>query len=106
MHGTLFFGAVRVVEQIADNLPGRVLVIDFKNLIYMDASGAEEVVQLAEQAYKRGVTVILSGLDKQPLDKARRVGLMHLPGTLMASDLGQAITNAQQLLEPAAAGKA
>ena len=106
LHGTLFFGAVRVVEQIADNLPGRVLVIDFKNLMYMDASGAEEVVQLAEQAYKRGVTVILSGLDKQPLDKARRVGLMHLPGTLMASDLGQAIANAQQLLEPAAAGKA
>ena len=103
LHGTLFFGAVRIVEQIADNLPERVLVIDFKNLMYMDASGAEEVVQLAEQAYKRGIAVILSGLDKQPLDKARRVGLIHLPGVLMAKDMDQAIATAQQMVEPAPA---
>ncbi|MDO4769854.1 MAG: SulP family inorganic anion transporter [Brachymonas sp.] len=102
LHGTLFFGAVRIVEQIADNLPERVLVIDFKNLLYMDASGAEEVVQLAEQAYKRGIAVILSGLGKQPLDKARRVGLVHLPGVLMSNDLDQAIATAQKMTEPVA----
>ena len=102
LHGTLFFGAVQLIEQIADNLPERVLVMDFKNLLYMDASGAEEIVQLTEQAYKRGITVILSGLDKQPLDKARRVGLIHLPGVLLANDLDQAIANAQQMIEPVA----
>lgn len=102
LHGTLFFGAVRIVEQIADNLPERVLVIDFKNLLYMDTSGAEEVVQMAEQAYKRGIAVILSGLNQQPLDTARRVGLIHLPGVLMANDMDQAIATAKKMTEPVA----
>lgn len=101
LQGTLFFGAVRVIEQIADNLPERVLVIDFKSLLYMDASGAEEIVQLAEQCHKRGIAVILSGLAQQPLDKAQRVGINHLPGVQMVEDLDQAIAAARQICKEA-----
>ncbi len=101
LQGTLFFGAVRVIEQIADNLPERVLVIDFKSLLYMDASGAEEIVQLAEQCHKRGIAVILSGLAQQPLDKTQRVGINHLPGVQMVEDLDQAIAAARQICKAA-----
>ncbi|MBP8794391.1 MAG: STAS domain-containing protein [Brachymonas sp.] len=101
LHGTLFFGAVRVVEQIADNLPARVLVIDFKNLMYMDASGAEEIVQLAEQCHKHKISVILSGLAQQPQDKAQRVGVIHLPGVQTVETLDQAIAAAKQICETA-----
>lgn len=97
MHGALFFGAVRVVEQIADNLPERVLVLDFKNTMYMDASGAEELVQLFEQCHKRGISVIISGLAKQPLDKAKRLGLLALPDVQVIDELSQAVATAKAM---------
>ncbi|MEY2805510.1 MAG: C4-dicarboxylic acid transporter DauA [Pseudomonadota bacterium] len=76
LYGALFFGAVRLVESLADPLrPGQVLVLDLKNLIYMDTTGADALLALRRQCQHKGVDFRLVGLGHQPLDMARRAGL-------------------------------
>ena len=75
LYGALFFGAVKLIEAIEDALPSRVLVLDLKNLIYIDSSGADELINLANTCRKRGIRLILCGLTHQPLEMATRSGL-------------------------------
>jgi SulP family sulfate permease len=75
LYGALFFGAVKLIEALEDNLPARVLLIDLKNVIYVDSSGADSLMNLARTCRKRGVRLILCGMNHQPLDMARRCGL-------------------------------
>ncbi len=78
LYGALFFGAVRLVESLTDALqPGQVLVLDFKNLIYMDTTGIDALLALRRQCEQKGVTLRLVGLAHQPLDIARRAGLIE-----------------------------
>ena len=77
LYGALFFGAVKLVETMEQHLPERVLVLDLKNLIYMDSSGADTLMDLARSCRKRGVRLILCGLARQPLDIVRRIGLLE-----------------------------
>jgi SulP family sulfate permease len=76
LYGALFFGAVKLVEVLEDHLPGEVLVIDLKNVIYVDSSGADSLMNLTHTCRKRGVRLIVCGLMHQPLDMARRCGLI------------------------------
>ena len=78
LYGALFFGAVKLIEALEDHLPDRVLVIDLKNLIYMDSSGADAVLALARTCQQRHITLILCGLTHQPRDIAARSGLLDL----------------------------
>ena len=41
LYGTVFFGATKLVESLEDHLPARALVLDLKNVIYVDSTGAE-----------------------------------------------------------------
>jgi len=47
LYGALFFGATKVLENMEDHLPARALVLDLKNVIYVDSTGAEALVHLA-----------------------------------------------------------
>ena len=76
LYGALFFGAVKLVEALEDRLPDKALVIDLKNLIYVDSSGADALLALARTCRQRGVTLILCGLTHQPRDIATRSGLL------------------------------
>jgi SulP family sulfate permease len=79
LYGALFFGAVRMVESLAEPLrQGDALVLDLKNLIYMDTSGADALAALRRQCDKKGVRLCLVGLTHQPLDIAKRTGLAGL----------------------------
>lgn len=74
LYGALFFGATKVLENMEDHLPARALVLDLKNVIYVDSTGAEALVHLARACARHGVRLIVSGLMHQPLDIARRTG--------------------------------
>ena len=74
LYGALFFGAVKLVETLEDHLPAHTLVLDLKNLIYVDSSGADSLMNLVRTCRKRGVRMVICGLDHQPLDIARRCG--------------------------------
>lgn len=76
LHGALFFGATPVLERIGSALPARVLVIDMAHVLYIDSTGAEALEQLLQRAREARVRLIVSGLDAQPADIARRTGLL------------------------------
>jgi SulP family sulfate permease len=95
LYGALFFGAVKLIEEIQDHLPGRVLVLDLKNVIYIDSSGADTLIDLARACHKNGVRLLLCGLIHQPLDIAKRCGLVERVGAdQLFADLASGITAA------------
>ncbi len=88
LYGALFFGAVKLVDTLEDRLPRQTLVLDLKNVIYVDSSGADSLMNLARTCKRRGVRLILCGLARQPLDMARRCGLTDsLPAQDQQADL-------------------
>ena len=97
LYGALFFGAVKLIEEIEDKLSTPVLVIDLKNVIYLDSSGADALMNLIHTCHKRQVQLIVCGLMHQPMDIAQRTGLLdHLEGKLEA-DLATGIARALSL---------
>ena len=80
LYGALFFGAVKLVEALEDHLPRHALVIDLKNLIYVDSSGADSLMSLQRACSKHGVRLIACGLAHQPLDMLRRCGFTDTLG--------------------------
>lgn len=80
LQGTLFFGAVNLVEQRINDLPAQSLVLDCAGLIYIDSSGADALGQLWEACQAKGVSLRLGGLRDQPLDILQRSGLLALIG--------------------------
>lgn len=103
LYGALFFGAVKLVEELEDQLPARAIVIDLKNVIYMDSSGAEELAHLLETCHKRQVAVVLCGVLAQPADMAARTGLLQIAGVQTAPLLKQALTTGIALIASAPA---
>jgi SulP family sulfate permease len=92
LYGAIFFGAVKLVEAIEDHLPAQALVLDLKNLIYVDSSGADSLMDLAHTCQTKGVRLVVCGLNHQPLDIARRSGLLALLGNDTAPDLAGALS--------------
>ena len=90
-YGALFFGAVKMVEAIEDELPQKALVLDLKNLIYIDSSGADALLALAHVCQKKHVKLMLCGLKHQPLDIAKRTGLLNLVGQHVWPDWNSAL---------------
>ena len=93
-YGALFFGAVKMVEAIEDKLPQKALVLDLKNLIYIDSSGADALLALAQVCQKKQVRLIISGLNHQPMDIAKRTGLLNLLGSHVWPDWASALESA------------
>ena len=97
VYGALFFGAVKLIEDIEDKIKCPFLVVDLKNVIYIDSSGADALMNLIDSCRKKEVHLIVCGLMHQPLDIARRSGLMaHLEGRLEA-DLSSGLQRAVSL---------
>ena len=78
VYGALFFGAVKLIEAMEDHLPGHSLVLDLKNVIYIDSSGADTLMNLAQTCQREGVQLVICGLMHQPRDIAERCGLLPL----------------------------
>ena len=93
-YGALFFGAVKMVEAIEDELPQKAVVLDLKNLIYIDSSGADALVALAQVCQKKHVRLIICGLNHQPLDIAKRTGLLTLVDSNVWPDWACALESA------------
>ena len=93
-YGALFFGAVKMVEAIEDKLPQKAVVLDLKNLIYIDSSGADALVALAQACQKKQVRLIICGLNHQPLDIAKRTGLLNLVDNKVWPDWSSALESA------------
>ena len=97
LYGALFFGAVKLVEAIEDKISTPILVLDLKNLIYIDSSGVDALMNLIEACRKKQVQLIVCGLSHQPLDIANRSGLMAQLQGHLASDLATGLARAVSL---------
>lgn len=84
LYGALFFGTVKLLEDIEVKLPSYALVLDLKNVIYLDPTGADALSSLARKCRKERVRLLVCGLAYQPLEMAERGGLLK---TLRANDL-------------------
>jgi sulfate permease, SulP family len=94
IYGALFFGAVKLVEEIEDQISTPVLVIDLKNVIYVDSSGADALMNLIQTCDKKNVQLIVCGLQHQPLDIARRSGLLERLEGQLEPDLPAGLSHA------------
>ena len=88
IYGAVFFGAVRLLEKIEENLPTHTLLLDLKNVIYVDTSGMDTIIELAHLCKIRNIRLIICGLDHQPLEMAQRSGFLEiLPKDCFCVDL-------------------
>lgn len=95
IYGAIFFGAVKLLENIENELPSKVLILDLKNVIYIDVSGIDALLELEEVCEGRGIKLIVCGLAHQPYEMAERGGLLiRLPSHRIYPDLQQGIAAA------------
>jgi len=88
IYGAIFFGAVKLLEQIEKNLPSKKLLLDLKNVIYVDTSGMDTILELAYLCKIHNVQLIICGLDHQPYGMAQRSGFLEkLPEGCLYPDL-------------------
>lgn len=80
MYGALFFGAVQLLEEIENKLPENAVVLDFKNVIYIDSTGMDSLSELIHRCHEQGVSIYICGLAHQPHDIANRSGLYQKMG--------------------------
>lgn len=75
--GPLFFGAASRLDSLLDQLivPPRVLILRLRRVPFVDASGVHALKTLADRCHRRGIVLVLEGLQPQP---ARVVSDMHL----------------------------
>ena len=97
LYGALFFGAVKLIESIEDQISTPTLVLDLKNVIYIDSSGADAMMNLIQTCRKKNTTLIVCGLTHQPLDMARRSGLMEHLKEHLQPDLSSSLALAVSL---------
>ncbi|MDP9884710.1 SulP family sulfate permease [Sinomonas atrocyanea] len=80
LDGLMFFGAAeRVLEEVtrtssADGV--EVVVLRLSQLRYLDATGAQTLVEAIRTLEARGVTVLLKGVQENHLELVRRVGVI------------------------------
>ncbi len=99
LYGALFFGAVKLVEELEDRVQTPVLVLDLKNVIYIDSSGADALMHLVDSCRKKQVQLIVCGLSHQPLDIARRSGLVEQLQGQWVKDLATGLCLAVSLIK-------
>ncbi len=106
LYGSLFFGAVTKVEQIAEELPPetRVLVLDMHQMVSMDSTGLDALSHLRRALQRQGIELLLCALNEQPQGLLQRGGLAAaLGGENITADRASALHRATALLNPRAA---
>lgn len=77
LEGALFFGAAeRMLERVAALRDVDVVIIRMSQLQLLDATGAQVVTELIHALERRGVTVLVKGIQGRHLELARRVGVI------------------------------
>jgi SulP family sulfate permease len=77
LDGLMFFGAAeRVLQDLAGVRDVAVVVLRLSQLRYLDATGAQALVEVVRELERRGVTVLLKGVREEHLTLVTRVGVI------------------------------
>jgi SulP family sulfate permease len=90
--GPLFFGAAGRAMATLDNLAGhvKVVILDVEDVPAIDATGLVVLGEALEKLGKKGVLVVLAGLQPQPERALAKAGIVPVPGRL-------AVTSSREL---------
>ena len=82
--GPLFFGAANRLDNLMDQLYGkpRCFILRMRQVPLIDASGVHSLQGLIDRCRRKGIVLIVSGLQAQPLQVIRRMGIADRPGEL------------------------
>jgi SulP family sulfate permease len=76
--GSLFFGAAeRLIDRINEHEGLEVVIVRLSQLHLIDATGAHTLTELITALEKRGVTVIIKGIQPKHLDVLKRLGVIR-----------------------------
>lgn len=79
--GALFFGAAdRVLERVSSTAGVDVVILRMSQVQLMDSTGAQVLTELVTKLERRGVTVLVKGIQPQHLALATRVGVLRALG--------------------------
>jgi len=106
LDGALFFGAAeRMLDRVATLRDVDVVIIRMSQLQLLDATGAQVVTELIRALERRGVTVLVKGVQPRHLELARRVGVIDSlrHRNHLFDELGAAVEHARSHTRRAAA---
>lgn len=77
LDGLMFFGAAeRVLQELAGVDDVSVVVLRLSQLRYLDATGAQALVEVIRELEQRGITVLVKGVREEHLTLVTRVGVV------------------------------
>ncbi len=109
LDGALFFGAAdRILERVTGVTSVSVVVLRLSQLQVMDATGARVISEIITGLERRGITVLLKGIQPAHLELARHVGVLSSlrHQNHLFTDLDAAVAHARSHIEREAASPA
>ncbi|MHA7158001.1 STAS domain-containing protein [Glutamicibacter endophyticus] len=108
LDGALFFGAAeRVLERVSAIRDVEVVILRMSQLQVLDATGAQVITELIATLERRGITVLVKGIQTRHMKLAERVGVIaslrhqnHL-----FNEIQQALDHARSHVRRAAEGR-
>lgn len=101
--GPLFFGAASRLDELLDQFfePPQVFILRMRLVPIIDASGVHALKTLLDRCRRRGIVLIISGLQAQPRQVVRKMGLdLHEGGLHFVADFESALQLAETLVDP------
>ena len=99
--GPLFFGAANRLDSLLDQFfeKPKVLILRMRLVPVIDASGVHALKKLAGRCHRKGIVLIISGLQEQPNRVIAQMRLDEHPGQLhFASNFDRAVKLAESIL--------
>ncbi|MEO8559405.1 MAG: solute carrier family 23 protein [Rhodospirillales bacterium] len=99
LRGPLFFGAVDRLNDLLDRIAGtqKVFILRMREVSMIDATGATKLRDFVEQCSRRGIKVVVSGL--QPQARAVLAPMKTLDGVHEVGNYAEAIELARRLAQ-------
>ena len=98
--GALFFGDANDFLNVVDEKGKNVLIFRMRNVPAMDISGLEALEEALEICHKRGMTLVLSHVNKQPMKVMEKAGFIEKIGKEnLCENIDKALERAGKLAE-------
>ena len=105
--GPLFFGAANRLDNLLDQFlqPPKVFILRMRLVPVIDASGVHALKQLAHRCHRKGIVLIISGLQEQPNRVIARMRLEEEPAELhFTSNFERALRLAESIVHEPTTG--
>ena len=96
--GPLFFGAADQIERIELKAYTEYLIVRMRSVPAMDSTAMNSMVALKQRCDKKGITLILSHVNEQPMKAMKKSGLYkNIGADNFKADISSAISYAEEL---------